>query len=245
MKPVEQTLIEAGRPYIIAAASGNVVEYIGQAENGAELRLAKYEHRPEQEWLFSRVGENSYNILCRANGRAIDLMMTGTSNGTWLHLWDAVPGSSQVWTLVPTSAGTVRLINHFAGGKCMDTVGMGSEAGAILQIWQESAGADQLWAIRPVKDRKPEPDAEAPAAAAPEAPAPAAEPAVTAPAAQAAPAAQTAAETAPDAEAPAQPAAEAPAPKKRASRAKKAEPDAAAAPAPKKRAARTKKSETK
>ena len=95
MKSMEQTLIEAGRPYTIAAASGNVVEYVPNPD-GAELRLAKYDRKPEQEWLFARVGENSYNILCRANGKAIDLMMTGTANGTWLHLWDSVPGSSQV-----------------------------------------------------------------------------------------------------------------------------------------------------
>ena len=164
MKTVEQTLIEAGRCYTIAAASGNVIGYVPDAADGAELRLGKYEHKPEQEWLFDRVGENSYRIHCRANDKVIDLMMAGTDNGTWLHLWEDVLGSSQVWTLVPANDGTVRIISQWASGKCVDTVGIGSGVGAILQIWQqESAGADQLWTIRAVKDRKPAPEAEAPA----------------------------------------------------------------------------------
>ena len=267
MRTVEQTLIEAGRAYTIAAATGYVVSYTGAKEDGAaELRLAKYERKPEQEWLFDRVGENSYRIHCRANGKVIDLMMAGTDNGTWLHLWDDVLGSSQVWTLLPVNDGTVRIVSQWASGKCLDTVGIGSAEGAILQIWQESPGADQLWTIRAVKDRKAEEPAAPAVEAAPaeqvkaEAPAPAEkakaeEPA--APAAEEKPARRTRAKKADSAaaapaetvkaEAPAAEKAkdEAPAagekPKRRACRTKKAAEPAAEAEAPKKRAARTKK----
>ena len=46
MKTVEQTLIEAGRAYTIAAASGNVIGYVGDdGAGGAQLRLGKYEHK--------------------------------------------------------------------------------------------------------------------------------------------------------------------------------------------------------
>lgn len=206
MRTVEQTLIEPGRYYTIAAASGNVIGYTEKPEDGAELRLGKYEHKPEQEWLFDRVGENAYRIHCRANGKVIDLMMAGTDNGTWLHLWDDVLGSSQMWTLVPENDGTVRLVSPWASGKCVDTVGMGSPAGAILQIWQESPGVDQLWTIRAVKDRK--------AAEEVKAEAPVAEVKAEEPVAEAAPAVEAAAE---------------PAPKKRACRTKKAEEPAAPA----------------
>ena len=193
MKTVEQTLIEAGRAYTIAAASGNVIGYVGDdGAGGAQLRLGKYEHKPEQEWLFDRVGENSYRIHCRANGKVVDLAMAGTANGTWLQLWDDVLGGSQMWTLVPVNDGTVRITSPWASGRCVDTVGIGSAPGAILQIWQESPGADQLWTIRPVKDRKPaEPEAPAETPA-PEAPAEAEAPAETVTPAEAAPAPETA-----------------------------------------------------
>ena len=162
MKTVAQTVIEAERFYTIAAQTGYVIQAVEGVENGGDIRLGKYEHKPEQEWSFIRVGEGVYRIRNRANGKLIDLMMTGTANGTWLHLWEDVGGTSQMWSVEPNPNGTVRVRSSWAGGKCIDTVGMGAEIGAILQIWQEANGADQLWTISEVKDRaKRAPAAEA------------------------------------------------------------------------------------
>lgn len=169
MKSVEQTVIQADRFYTIAARTGSVIEAVETAQNG-DIRLGKYGHRPEQEWAFIRVGDGVYRIRNRASGKLIDLMMTGTANGTWLHLWEDVGGTSQMWTLQPTPEGKVRLRSSWAGGKCIDTVGMGVADGAVLQIWQETAGDDQLWTISEVKDRAKravKKDAEPEAAAAP------------------------------------------------------------------------------
>ena len=183
MKTVAQTVIEAERFYTIAAQTGYVIQAVEGVENGGDIRLGKYEHKPEQEWSFIRVGEGVYRIRNRANGKLIDLMMTGTANGTWLHLWEDVGGTSQMWSVEPNPNGTVRVRSSWAGGKCIDTVGMGAEIGAILQIWQEANGADQLWTISEVKDRaKRAPAAEAKAE---EPAAPAAEAKVEEPAAPA------------------------------------------------------------
>ena len=142
MKTVAQTVIEADRFYTIAAKGGSVIQAVEKATNGGDIRLGKYEHKPEQEWAFVREGDGVYRIRNRASGKLIDLMMTGTANGTWLHL-----------AVEPTPAGTVRLRSSWASGKCIDTVGMGANDGAILQIWQEAAGDDQLWTISEGKDR--------------------------------------------------------------------------------------------
>ena len=153
MKTVAQTVIEADRFYTIAARTGSVIEAAASAKNEETVRLGKYDHKPEQEWAFIRVGDGVYRIRNRASGKLLDLMMTGTANGTWLHLWEDVGGTSQMWTVEPTPAGTVRLRSSWASGKCIDTVGMGVADGAQLQIWQETAGEDQLWTISEVKDR--------------------------------------------------------------------------------------------
>ena len=153
MKSVAQTVIEADRFYTIAAKTGSVIQAVESAKDGGDIRLGKYDHKPEQEWAFIRVGDGVYRIRNRANGKLIDLMMTGTANGTWLHLWEDVGGTSQMWTMEHTPQGTVRLRSSWAGGKCIDTVGMGTADGAVLQIWQETAGEDQLWTIEEVKDR--------------------------------------------------------------------------------------------
>ena len=153
MKSVAQTIIEADRFYTIAAKTGSVIQAVENAKDGGSIRLGKYGHAPEQEWAFIREGDGVYRIRNRASGKLIDLMMTGTANGTWLHLWEDVGGTSQMWTVEPTPAGTVRLRSSWASGKCIDTVGMGVADGAQLQIWQETAGEDQLWTIAEVKDR--------------------------------------------------------------------------------------------
>ena len=153
MKSVAQTIIEADRFYTIAAKTGSVIQAVESVKDGGNIRLGKYEHKPEQEWAFVREGDGVYRIRNRASGKLIDLMMTGTANGTWLHLWEDVGGTSQMWTVEPTPAGTVRLRSSWASGKCIDTVGMGANDGAILQIWQEAAGDDQLWTISEVRDR--------------------------------------------------------------------------------------------
>ena len=118
MKTVAQTVIEADRFYTIAAKGGSVIQAVEKATNGGDIRLGKYEHKPEQEWAFVREGDGVYRIRNRASGKLIDLMMTGTANGTWLHLWEDVGGTSQMWTVQPTPEGTVRLRSSWAGGKC-------------------------------------------------------------------------------------------------------------------------------
>ena len=189
MKSVAQTVIEADRFYTIAAHTGNVIQAVEGSKDGGTVRLGKYDHKPEQEWSFVREGDGVYRIRNRASGKLLDLTMTGTANGTWLHLWEDVGGTSQMWKVEHTPEGTVRLRSSWAGGKCVDTVGLGAEVGAVLQIWQEvSGGGDQLWVISEVKDRVKR------AAKVEQAAEPAAEPkAAPAPAKEAAPAKKPAA----------------------------------------------------
>jgi hypothetical protein len=206
MKTVAQTVIEADHFYTIAAHTGNVIQAVEGVKDGGTVRLGKYDHKPEQEWAFIRVGDGVYRIRNRASGKLLDLTMTGTANGTWLHLWEDVGGTSQMWTVQPTPEGTVRLRSSWAGGKCVDTVGMGAAVGTVLQIWKEVPGAeDQLWVISEVKERAKraakkaeEPAAEA-APAEPAAPAEEKKPAAKKPAARKPRTAKKAAEAKPEA----------------------------------------------
>ena len=121
MKSVAQTVIEADRFYTIAAHTGNVIQAVEGSKDGGTVRLGKYDHKPEQEWSFVREGDGVYRIRNRASGKLLDLTMTGTANGTWLHLWEDVGGTSQMWKVEHTPEGTVRLRSSWAGGKCVDT----------------------------------------------------------------------------------------------------------------------------
>lgn len=112
MKTVAQTVIEADHFYTIAAHTGNVIQAVEGTKEAGTVRLGKYEHKPEQEWSFIRVGDGVYRIRNRASGKLLDLTMTGTANGTLLHLWEDVGGTSQMWTVQPTPEGTVRLRSY-------------------------------------------------------------------------------------------------------------------------------------
>ena len=101
MKTVAQTVIGADHFYTIAAHTGNVIQAVEGVKGAGTVRLGKYEHKPEQEWSFIRVGDGVYRIRNRASGKLLDLTMTGTANGTWLHLWEDVGGTSQMWTVQP------------------------------------------------------------------------------------------------------------------------------------------------
>ena len=109
MKSVAQTVIEADRFYTIAAHTGNVIQAVEGSKDGGTVRLGKYDHKPEQEWSFVREGDGVYRIRNRASGKLLDLTMTGTANGTWLHLWEDVGGTSQMWKVEHTPEGTGRL----------------------------------------------------------------------------------------------------------------------------------------
>ena len=53
MKSVAQTIIEADRFYTIAAKTGSVIQAVESVKDGGNIRLGKYERKPEQEWLSS------------------------------------------------------------------------------------------------------------------------------------------------------------------------------------------------
>ena len=71
MKTVAQTVIEADRFYTIAAHTGNVIQAVEASKDGGTVRLGKYDHKPEQEWSFVRVGEGVYRIRNRASGKLL------------------------------------------------------------------------------------------------------------------------------------------------------------------------------
>ena len=152
---MKQTVITATGYYTLAGAAGAVIEAVESADNGAAVQLGAYEaKKATQEWKFIREGEGAYRIQNRATGKMIDLVMTGTVNGTWLHQWEDMGASSQVWIVERTADGKIKLLSQLANGKCIDTVDMYDQPGARLQIWDDVNGANQLWTLTKVTARR-------------------------------------------------------------------------------------------
>ncbi len=126
MKTVAQTVIEADRFYTIAATPAVSFRPWRRPPRKAISVWASTSTSPSRSGPLCAWVTACTRIRNRASGKLLDLTMTGTANGTWLHLWEDVGGTSQMWTVQPTPEGTVRLRSSWAGGKCVDTVGMGA-----------------------------------------------------------------------------------------------------------------------
>lgn len=154
MKKIAQTMIVADCYYTIANANGKVIEAVEANENGGAIQLATSTKAENQQWMFLRMGEGVYRIQNRGTGKMMDLMMNGTADGTWLHQWEDVNGSSQLWIVEAVNDGTVKIKAQLAPTKCIDVVGMSNEDGAHIQIWEDVNGDNQKWTIDEVKERK-------------------------------------------------------------------------------------------
>ncbi len=154
MKKIAQTMIVADCYYTIANANGKVIEAVEGMENGGAIQLATSTKAENQQWMFLRMGEGVYRIQNRGTGKMMDLMMNGTVDGTWLHQWEDVNGSSQLWIVEAVNDGTVKIKAQLAPTKCIDVVGMSNEDGAHIQIWEDVNGDNQKWTIDEVKERK-------------------------------------------------------------------------------------------
>ena len=143
-----QTVIREGRFYTIATENGLCMEAAASANGNNLFVVGPYKNKPSQEWSFRRKGIDTWQIVNRACGKAVDIRMGGILDGTWLHLWEPVEASSQMWTAVPTRSGTVRFLSQKAYGKCIDTVGLECVPWTPLQLWRdlEIAGA-QTWVV--------------------------------------------------------------------------------------------------
>ncbi len=153
MKKIAQTMIVADCYYTIVNANGKVIEAVEGNENGGAIQLASATKAANQQWMFLRMGEGVYRIQNRSTGKMMDLMMNGTVDGTWLHQWEDVNGSSQLWIVEAGNDGTVKIKAQLAPTKCIDVVGMSNEDGAHIQIWQDVNGDNQKWTISEVKEK--------------------------------------------------------------------------------------------
>ena len=99
MKSVAQTIIEADRFYTIAAKTGSVIQAVESVKDGGNIRLGKYERKPEQEWAFVREGDGVYRIRNWAAGKCIDTVGMGTADGAVLQIWQETAGEDQLWTI--------------------------------------------------------------------------------------------------------------------------------------------------
>ncbi len=124
-------------------------------EGSSKVQINQLNGGENQQWKFEASGDPYYKLVNKNTGKALDIMLGGSANGTWLHQWDSVSSDSQLWFLEETDEGFYK-IKSKVSGKCVDVVGMSQEDGARLQIWEDLNGDNQQWKLVEVVAKKAE-----------------------------------------------------------------------------------------
>lgn len=134
-------------------ASGLVLGIDGASEdNGALVKLqadggvdTKY-----QEWNAVYVDDTWFRLINKQSKKALDLVMGGTMNGTWIHQWEVSDTESQLWCIEDTADGQA-LLKSKHSTTYLDVIDGIICENAQLQIWEKTNDPVQNWTIEMVK----------------------------------------------------------------------------------------------
>lgn len=144
--PARKSVVSADKDYQIVVKKS---EFVIAAEDAEVVSLAASAESGAQQWNLVPVGD-SYKIVCKENGKVLDIILAGTENGAQIHLWEFTGADNQLWDLVSAGSGYYK-IKSKASGKCLDVAGMVAVEGARVQIWDDVNGDNQKWKLKALK----------------------------------------------------------------------------------------------
>ena len=83
-----------------------------------------------------------------ASGRALDVIGSGTANGTFIDIWNYSGGANQQWIFTATSGGYYRLTPANATSSCLDVQHSGTTNSIPLEIWTYGGANSQQWSLQ-------------------------------------------------------------------------------------------------
>lgn len=94
------------------------------------------------------MGSGIYKIIGVQSGLALDVVDSGTANGTLIDIWPYGGGANQQWITTATSGGNYRLTPANAVGSALDVEHSATTNGAPLEIWTYGGGNSQQWSFQ-------------------------------------------------------------------------------------------------
>lgn len=89
--------------------------------------------------------ENGVMLICKADGRAVDVSYSDAKNGAEVILYEKHGRANQRWRFTDKENGTYEIVSALDDKKCLDVVGAAEYDGAKLCIWNRHGGANQEW----------------------------------------------------------------------------------------------------
>jgi len=114
--------------------------------NGTPVHQYQDNGGANQAWTVNSVGNGNYRIMGVPSRRALDVVGSGTANGTLIDIWPYNSSSAnQQWSITATSGGYYRLTPQNATGSCLDVQHSATTNGAPLEIWTYGGSNSQQW----------------------------------------------------------------------------------------------------
>ena len=138
------SISNGGHTLTPACATGSRLDDTGgSTTNGNHLQIWAAAGNANQDWNFSNIGGNNYNLAvlgpyCLDSGGT-------TTNGGPATIWSCNGNANQSWTATSVSGGyTFKAGNS---GLCLDVSGAGSANGTEVDTWACNGTNAQTWAV--------------------------------------------------------------------------------------------------
>ncbi len=136
---------------LVNVESGQALDVSGAGDwDGCPLGVYEPNGTAAQAFAPSRVdqiaGEGCYEIICAADGRALDVTGASRSNGANVQVWTPNGSGAQKWNVYGAGGGYYVIINA-RSKKALDVRDYGVEPGTNVQQWAKSGTDAQRWRI--------------------------------------------------------------------------------------------------
>lgn len=137
--------------YVLQSVHGDRVMDVagGSAENGAPVHLWDRHDQPHQQWRFTHVEDDFYEIVGVGSGKLLEIPADEA----------AQPGSAlltrtgehnQQWRVVESGEGEIRLLNR-ATGQALEGQGGAPDNGTLVAQGEDGGHAHQKWRLLPIE----------------------------------------------------------------------------------------------
>jgi hypothetical protein len=140
------------RTNVVSALSNKLMAVAGGSQApGTQIMQWQSDGTPSQQWRFSPLGDNTYEIVNVGSGQALDVAWSATFPGAPVIQWPWYGGTSQRWRVVPMSSvvsggnPSALQITNVNSGLTLAVAGNGSWNGVPMIQWPWNGGTSQMW----------------------------------------------------------------------------------------------------
>ena len=136
--------------YKITSSSSGLAMTGGTGASLQPLTQDTYTGAANQQWVFTNLGWNLYEITCASGGLSLDALNCASSNGTLLDLYGYWGGVCQQWNVYHAANGSYVFSTYNGGGNGTDVIdvpGHSLTPGTQLNLWSYNGGTNQKWVV--------------------------------------------------------------------------------------------------